>query len=406
MLHLRTGLPGSYKTALALLDFLDIKNRPKYATLIKGFDYDKHNVTRIDDLTDWMSLPDGSVIFVDEGQQFLRPRKREAELPKWISDFETHRHRGFDFYVTTQHPMFIDIHFRRLTEDHVHNHRFSGFKRASCRTWTGCQDDPDDYHSMKKAQVVMRKPPKWIFDEYESTVLDTHKFKIPTKLLFFIPLILVLLGSAIYQLYPLYKKYHSSSATLSPTIHSTTQTSSNVSNPLNSQSQPVSSVSGSSGSDTPNLKPSDFVPASELAPWSAPVYRQYAHIDAVPIFVGCIEMAGNCKCTTQQGTILNVEKNTCMAVIHGDAMPFNPFHHDESRPSITNMDTMQHESFSSLKHDTSSLGQSDHLSADSDRSSSVSSYEQQQLEIQKQRDTDWQSLSQNKTSSFKASIVP
>ncbi len=389
MLHLRTGLPGSFKTALALFDFLEIKNRPKYATLIKGFDYEKHNVTRIDDLTDWMSLPDGSVVFVDEGQQFLRPRKREAELPKWIADFETHRHRGFDFFVTTQHPMFIDIHFRRLTEDHVHHHRFSSAKRASCRTWSSCQDDPDDVRSMKKAQIAFRKPPKWIFDEYESTVLDTHKFKIPPKLMFWLPVILCVFAFSIYQLYPVFKKYFHSTTSLTPVIHQTSDKSTNVSNPLVSQSQSTNGLSNSSDSSNAPLKPSDFVPVTELAPWSAPVYRQSAHIESVPVFVGCIEMAGNCKCTTQQGTILNVEKNICMAVIHGDAMPFNPFHRDESRPSITNMEATQHE--------YSNFTRSEQLHSDYSSSDSSSSYEAQQLAIQKQRDADWQSSSKSLT---------
>ncbi|MCX3054595.1 Zonular occludens toxin, partial [Acinetobacter baumannii] len=48
------------------------------------------------------------------------------------------------------------------------------------------------------------------FNWYESTVLDTHKFKIPTKLFKMVGLLAALVGFSVYIGYPVYKKYFGS----------------------------------------------------------------------------------------------------------------------------------------------------------------------------------------------------
>ena len=64
MLHLITGVPGAGKTSFTLDEFLKIENRPKYATPVNGLDYAKHNIEKIDCLSEWVHLPEGSVIFL------------------------------------------------------------------------------------------------------------------------------------------------------------------------------------------------------------------------------------------------------------------------------------------------------------------------------------------------------
>ncbi len=198
MLYLITGVPGAGKTSFTLADFLAIENRPKYATPVNGLDYAKHNIEKIDSLEEWVHLPDGSAIFCDEAQQFLRPKRKDAVSPEWVTDFVTHRHRGLDFYCTTQHPMFIDIHFRRLVGEHVHYHRAYGSRLIAQRKWQRCIDDPNDFHVLQEAEIKHLTLPKHIFKEYKSTTVDTHKFKIPRKLVIAFSVLLLLGGTSAY----------------------------------------------------------------------------------------------------------------------------------------------------------------------------------------------------------------
>jgi zona occludens toxin len=333
MLKLVTGLPGAYKTAFTLDHFLfdeKLKNRPRFATPINGLDYEKHNITPINDLTDWMSCPDGSVFFIDEAQQYLRPRKKEGDLPIWISAFETHRHKGMDFYATTQNPMLLDVHFRRLVGEHIHNFRFSGAKRVARRLWQRCIDDPNDFHALKEAQITHSKVNKRVFDEYESTALDTHKFKIPTKLLFWGAFISIMFGGAIYLGYPIFSRWFSVTQTASLPTDKPKTSSLTV---VNSTQQPTNIQPVDSKEHV--LTAADLQPVTPLAPWSAPMYKNSIQIKSVPQFSGCIATPTRCSCYTQQGTSLAVDRQTCNAVIQNNDMPFNPFKPDsESRPYV------------------------------------------------------------------------
>lgn len=327
MLKLITGLPGSFKTANSLDDFLNneaYKFRPKFCTHIEGLDYEKHDITKIDDLTQWATFPDGSVVLVDEAQQFLRPRKKEASLPEWVSAFETHRHRGMDFIATTQHPMLLDVHFRRLVGEHIDLKRVSGFKRVAHRLFQRCMDDPNDFHALKEAQTSIKKVNPRVFSEYTSTQLDTHKFKIPTKLLYWGTFIALLFGFALYMGYPIFSRWFgvaSSAKSSTVATHTTTIT------PPQTVQAPAIGSSNIQSQDHP-LTAADFEPVTPLAPWSAPIYRNIAQIVAAPHFAGCLASPKKCNCYTQQGTSLDVDTKTCLAVIHDNAMPFNPFKKD------------------------------------------------------------------------------
>jgi zona occludens toxin len=379
VLKLVTGLPGTYKTAFTLDEFLKIKNRPKYATPINGLDFEKHGIEPISDLTKWTELPDGSAVLVDEGQQYLRPRKKDGDLPQWISSFETHRHRGMDFFVTTQNPMLIDVHFRRLVGKHFHYNRFSGLSRVSRRIWERCIDDPNDYHATKLADQQSVKVNKDIFKEYTSTVQDTHKLKIPPKLLFWIPFILILITISGFMGAPVIKKWWGNT-------HNNVQLQSTPSIPNNLQATNNYPTTQSNLSDRKTLTPSDFVPVTELAPWSAPLYRDSAHIVSVPRFAGCIQMKNDCKCVTQQGTSLTVDATTCKNVIHGDGMPFNPFHDESVQPRITNMQAMD--------KTTSSDIQREHIDQ---QLTSANDYEALQDQKSKKFDADWKAYQDSKT---------
>lgn len=327
MLHLVTGVPGAGKTSFTLAHFLSIENRPKYATPINGLDYAKHNVEKIDSLEEWPNLPDGSVIFCDEAQQFLRPKRKDAVSPEWVTDFETHRHKGLDFYVTTQHPMFIDIHFRRLVGEHIHYHRAYGSRLIAQRTWQRCVDDPNDYHSTQEAEIKHLTLPKHIFSEYKSTTVDTHKFKVPRKLVIASVVLLALIFISIYSGSGLIAKYGSSLS--SSPVQEKTLDSNSKTIPDNG----VYSASISNAEEKP-LTAADMTPVLATMPYTAPYYKDIAQPVTFPRFAGCMrsfhksQQKEVCRCVTQQGTTLAVPLDQCAAVVDSDGMPFDPFRAD------------------------------------------------------------------------------
>lgn len=319
MLRLITGLPGHNKTSNTLALFLEQKGkRPLYATHINGFDYDKHGVGKLEHLSEIFDLPPGSLIFCDEAQQFLRPRGKSDKLPEWVALFETHRHKGIDLWYTTQHPMQIDVHVRRLTDEHHHYFRPKGMQRLTTRReWDGVQDDPNDYHAKQLAEVKSAVPPAYIFKEYESTQEDTTKARFPRKLIYAAVALLLAVVFIVYKGASLYQSMSSKGE---------------VSHAESANAGLSSSMSTSS--IVPDQQPgrqltlADFRPVSELAPWTAPVYSSSVKIQAVPRFAGCMATKKGCHCMTQQGSYLEVQADTCYKVVYGRAMPFNPFKPD------------------------------------------------------------------------------
>jgi zona occludens toxin len=336
MLHLITGVPGAGKTSFTLAEFLAIENRPKYATPVNGLDYAKHNIEKIDSLEEWVHLPEGSVIFCDEAQQFLRPKRKDAVSPEWVTEFETHRHRGLDFYCTTQHPMFIDIHFRRLVGEHVHYHRAYGSRLIAQRKWQRCIDDPNDYHATQEAEIKHLTLPKHIFKEYKSTTVDTHKFKVPRKLLIALSVLLLLAGTSAY----LASGFLGKAADNIAKSKEDKQTQGQVS-PVAGQNQPTGLYGASlANADDKPLTIQDFTPVLPTMPYTAPYYKDVAQPVTFPRFAGCMRSYHRalqkevCRCVTQQGSSLSVPLDQCSLVVDGDGMPFDPFRSDQQSQPV------------------------------------------------------------------------
>jgi len=339
MLHLITGVPGAGKTSFTLDEFLKIENRPKYATPVNGLDYAKHNIEKIDSLEEWVHLPEGSVIFCDEAQQFLRPKRKDAVSPEWVTEFETHRHRGLDFYCTTQHPMFIDIHFRRLVGEHVHYHRAYGSRLIAQRKWQRCIDDPNDFHALQEAEIKHLTLPKHIFKEYKSTTVDTHKFKVPRKLVVALSFLLLLGGISAYLASGFLGKAADNIAKSkedAPTIQAQGQGPAVASG----QNTGLYASSLNNAQDKP-LTIDDFTPVLPTMPHTAPYYKDVAQPVTFPRFAGCMRSFHKtkqqevCRCVTQQGTTLAVPLEQCASVVDGDGMPFDPFRSEQVAQAVS-----------------------------------------------------------------------
>ncbi len=130
MINLVTGLPGSGKTLWTLTTVVDYVEKENKALIAQGKSPRQVYYHGIPDLTldwikmespeDWINLPSHSIVVIDECQSTFRPRAASVKPPPFIAEFETHRHKGLDFFLLTQHPMLIDGNIRRLAGKHYH----------------------------------------------------------------------------------------------------------------------------------------------------------------------------------------------------------------------------------------------------------------------------------------------
>lgn len=208
MIELRTGIPGSGKT-LSMVEALSKmfprwekhpeEARPVFVHNIKNLAL-PHATLPLKEIEarggqkqmvpDWDALPDGSLVIVDECQDLFPPRSAQSAAPPYIAFFNTHRHKGFDIWLTTQHPKLIDFSVRALIGKHIHFRRLFGMQRAAQYEWDGCSDN---LGGMKDAVLTHYAFPKKAFEFYKSAELHTKQsFKLPRWLI--IPVIGIALG--------------------------------------------------------------------------------------------------------------------------------------------------------------------------------------------------------------------
>lgn len=184
MIHLYTGLPGAGKTnhMVSEITRLLAEGRPCFVANLNGMKIPGAEV--LEDPRTWPDLPDGSAVFVDEAQRFWRGGRTSEATPE-IHELETHRHRGFDFWLTTQQPTYLNSHLRKLVGEHTHHvRRTSGI--AQTWTWKRAADDPVSGSEQELAEGGMYKYDPTAFDKYTSTVEDTHKPKMSWRMRFII----------------------------------------------------------------------------------------------------------------------------------------------------------------------------------------------------------------------------
>jgi hypothetical protein len=177
-----TGLPGHGKTlwTLARLKPLaEAENRPVFHNDIPGLVIDGWQVHQA---SDWHDLAATSYMVIDECQKVFPIRARSSAVPVHVAELETHRHKGIDLYLITQHPMLIDTNVRKLVDRHFHVVRTFGLKRATVYEFpSGVQDSPEK--NKGKSGVVRHEwaYPKRSFDWYRSAEVHTVKARVPLR---------------------------------------------------------------------------------------------------------------------------------------------------------------------------------------------------------------------------------
>ena len=182
-IELFTGKPGAGKTHHAVQRAIEAikQGRPVYVCNMNGMEIP--GAIPWEDPRKWMELPAGSLLIVDEAQRFWRAT-RSMDVPPELQEAETHRHAGIDMLLTTQHPTYLLKHLRGLIMPHTHHERLTKGTTRTFRWHNRCVDDPESQSERALSEEGVHVLTKSAFNLYKSTELDTHKPKIPKKLLF------------------------------------------------------------------------------------------------------------------------------------------------------------------------------------------------------------------------------
>lgn len=196
MITLTTGVPGSGKSLYTIAQVKaksEAENRPVYYSGITDL---KLPWVEMEDPTKWDELETGAIIVIDECQRIFRPRMAGSSVPVHISALETHRHKGYDLFLITQHPMLIDQNIRRLVGQHWHVVRKFGLQMATIHEWGSAHEITQ--RNLLAAVRRQFKYSKEVFGYYKSAEMHTHKAKVPKRVWFLLAAPLLIAGLAWY----------------------------------------------------------------------------------------------------------------------------------------------------------------------------------------------------------------
>lgn len=338
MLYLYTGVPGAGKTLYAVSNLVkrkDFKDRPIFVDGIKDLDHDKINYFDIpegESIQTWPKwAPPGAIIVVDECQRIFRPRPSGSKVPDYVAELETHRHRGLDFILITQHPRLIDVHLRGLIEHHTHLGKTNLGLRRKMEWTTGGAKDPESRANIREALISVYRLDKSVYGLYKSAEVHTKIRTKKSKLLMLFPLALCLVGYGIWSFTGFWGKFsgeeeQAKTASTTQTAQAQTQPSAvSASEPVSNGQYPKAETKPEE-QKKPHLSEEDYQPRIAERPETAPIYDgMNKAVKAMPWPAACIKSEKRCTCYTDQGTkIKDIGKQTCLNYVK-DGLPFNPY---------------------------------------------------------------------------------
>lgn len=331
MITLITGVPGAGKTLYCVSQILlpeSKTDRPIYVDGIPDL-LPRHEVAP--DVLDWPTwAPQGAHIFIDEVQRVWRPESAGKLPHPSIAELETHRHRGLDFTIMTQHPSLVHANVRRLVGKHIHVRRTAlGVKVYE---YSECQAQPDT--AWRNAMTKFSwKHPKDAFGLYKSASLHVKvKYRLPpaVKVLAVCVLGIGFLG------YKMFDKFYT---TLNPEQAAVAMEELTPGGQSSSAAaHVVSGVAGvlpvTAGKPQPveEVDPREaFVPRVYGEPWTAPAYDGMRVVRNMPRVVACVASETKCACYTEQMTVIQMTDSQCRERLDGGGV-YDPYN---EKPAIS-----------------------------------------------------------------------
>lgn len=337
MITLITGVPGSGKTLSVVSDLAE-KVKKEWADR-KIF---THGISElmiptekipeghdIKDMNVWLKYPEnnGSVVIIDEAQKIFPPRSSGSKTPELVEWLHIHRHLGLDIILISQMPGRIDKQVRDLVGAHYHIHKTPLGVRMRY-FWDYCENNPKS--GMRNARPEVYKFDKKAFGLYKSAEIHT-KVKTPkSRVLWVIPLALVVFVSTAYMGFKLLTGMAEGKGSDEPSSAPDVSAVSHES--VKKAVEGGSAVSAHemgrqlSPNQNKNLTPEMLEPKIQGLVESKPLYDNIRQVRQLEYPVACIS-GGNsgCSCYSSQGTVIKeIGKKTCNDYAK-NGLPFNPY---------------------------------------------------------------------------------
>lgn len=302
MIYLITGTPGSFKTLSTIGRVLKYQEEQKklgaertvYCANVSGINIDGWQTFECG--KDWINLPDGAIVVIDECQkeeQGFGRMSQAAKVPLHISELETHRHRGIDIFLITQGPHLINSHIKPLIDTHWHYVRKYGWDRAHVYTSTGIIKNPETKANLKDLEHSIYKPDKSLFDKYQSATLHTVQKRVPKAIYLGIPSLIALIFAMFMGI-----------KTVKGLADAPSETPNNTAEKINSMPKPQQFELMQTEQETIKFDPiTAYVPRIEHMPETAPAYDDLRQAKDFPR-AQCIANKKTCKCYTQQASLM------------------------------------------------------------------------------------------------------
>ena len=330
MLYLITGVPGSGKTLKMISDLMnraDLKNRPLYLDGIAEVNAEiipNQPIPEGESMQTWHKwAPQGAILVIDECQRVFRPRASGSKVPDYVAELETHRHRGIDIFLLTQHPRLIDINVRSLIGHHVHIGKTNlGVRRMV--EWERCANpeaNADIANGVKSVYTLDKKA----FGVYKSAEEHTKINTKRSKIIVIFPMALVAILFGAWYVYDSWrgisKPIEQPQVVQVPSPQPPTEAHSSASSNGQYASQPVAFAP----EKQPHLSQEDYEPRIPGQPHTAPLYDAYNKaVKTMPYPVACVKNASKCTCYTEQATpIKDMDKQQYLDFVQDGI--YNPY---------------------------------------------------------------------------------
>lgn len=265
------------------------------------------------DVREWPSqVPDGALVVVDEVQRTWRAAGPGARIPDDIAALETHRHRGLDFILVTQHPKLLHTNVRALVGRHIHL-RDVGVLGRWWYEWPECTDPA----TFRSAPLKRRyRLPKSVFSLYRSASEHVKPVRGVPPVVWVLGLALIGFAFVVWKLWgSVFERGGSAVALQSP--------ASAVAAPFHAPAGVAARVSAGGASTSAAEIVSAFEPRIAGRPETAPAYDHLRVVVSMPRIVGGYCQGQRCYCQTQQGTRIHMPDAECRAWINSPS--FDPY---------------------------------------------------------------------------------
>lgn len=306
-----TGLRGNAKTlkAVGMMARFVKDGVPVFASNFNELTLP--GVVLFDDPREWMTLPKGAVLFVDEAQEYWRTRAGQAALPENVKAMERQRHLGIRIVMLTQQPTYIDKHVRTLFDTHIHLVRRAGLPASQQYEWERCKDEPESTANIEIADKSVYTFETQYYGTYKSADEHYIRRKLPTRLKVMVAAAVLAVSLGWWAVGSLRAKAADA--------------------PAETASESVVSSPRSPRKEAPRTR-SELIAAMQPripgALWSAPIYDEVNEVQPAPKLVCMI--GSRCRCKTTQGTDYRMPEPQCRAIVRNGGI-VNPYLDERDR---------------------------------------------------------------------------